>query len=292
MHKISIDFVAGSHGNFLEFVCNKFIGQLDLNFTPFNSLGSSHIKPRHYQDNRVFLADHYVLQRNVLCKKVIRITFNEDDLLLLSSVSFLRAGDANIDNDLLEHNTYSKLTNRFYKNLVVELNNAYPTHQISEQNPDCPRFVLREFFKFGFKDPKSHGLIKELEKLKYPPGHEIFDFAFRDFYDSTRFFNRMNDLAKWCDATIDNLDSLFEVHQTFLNHQLYKNDKTQADAVISCVQNKQQMLIPKLKLLQESYINGVLENIYNIEMPYEQLDYFSNTLDIVNLIDSHKKVIA
>jgi hypothetical protein len=290
MHQISIDFVAGSHGNFLEFVCNKFIGKLDLDFTPFKSSGSSHIKPKYYQESRIFLADHYVLQRNRLCKKIIRITFEEDDLLLLSSVSFLRAGDINIDNELLEHNTYNKLSNRYYKSLVVEINNAYPTHELSEQTPNCPRYILREFFKFGFKNPTSHGLIGELKKLKYSSEHQIFDFAFKDFYDATQFSNRINELAEWCNTTIDNIDYLTELHQTFLDRQLYKNDKIQADFIINCVQNKQQILIPKLKLLQESYINGVLENIYNIEMPFEQLIYFSNTLDIINYIKSHEEV--
>ena len=37
---IQIDFVAGSHGNFLEFVLNKLtLGDLIIDKTPFDSLG-------------------------------------------------------------------------------------------------------------------------------------------------------------------------------------------------------------------------------------------------------------
>ena len=118
MHQVSIDFVAGSHGNFLEFVCNKFIAKVDITFSPFNSLGASHVKTQDYIDNRVFLADHYVLQRHQLTRKIIRITFDKDDLLQLLSVCFLRAGNANIDHNLLEHNTYKKLNNINFKNLI------------------------------------------------------------------------------------------------------------------------------------------------------------------------------
>ena len=43
--KIYIDFIGGSHGNFLEFVCNVFIAKIKTaNFLPFNSAGASHNK--------------------------------------------------------------------------------------------------------------------------------------------------------------------------------------------------------------------------------------------------------
>jgi hypothetical protein len=74
MTQVSIDFVAGSHGNFLEFVCNKFLGKLDINFSPFNAAGASHIKSQSFLKNRLFVADHYVLKGCALTKKVIKIT--------------------------------------------------------------------------------------------------------------------------------------------------------------------------------------------------------------------------
>mgnify|MGYP003633370510 CR=1 FL=1 len=41
---ISIDFVPGSHGHFLEYVCNKYIMGQSIDFNPFNSIGASHAK--------------------------------------------------------------------------------------------------------------------------------------------------------------------------------------------------------------------------------------------------------
>jgi hypothetical protein len=89
----------------------------------------------------------------------------------------------------------------------------------------------------------------------------------------------------------DDLD-VFELeilHQEFVKRQIYKYDKTQADSIISSVQNKQEIPIAKLKLLQESYINGVLERMYNIEMPFKQLEYFSNTKEIINRQTSYSQ---
>jgi hypothetical protein len=41
---IYIDFVGGAHGNYLEFICNKFLAGVDCNELPFNALGASHDK--------------------------------------------------------------------------------------------------------------------------------------------------------------------------------------------------------------------------------------------------------
>ena len=281
MHQVSIDFVAGSHGNFLEFVCNKFLGKLDINFSPFNELGSSHVKTQSYLDNQVFRADHYVLNRYELTKKVIKITFEPDDLLALSSVCFLRAGETNIDINSLEQNTFFKLNNEFYKNLIEEINNAYPKITLSEQSPHCPRYILREFFKFGFRDYHTHGLLLKLKKMNYGLDHQVVDFAFKNFYNTEMFVDQIKALAKWYGTNIKNVDELVELHQQFLDKQIFKNSKIQADSVIDAVQQRKEILIPGLSLLQESYINGVLERMYNIEMPFAQPVYFSNTNEII-----------
>jgi hypothetical protein len=229
----------------------------------------------------VFLADHYVLQRHQLARKIIRITFDKDDLLQLSSVCFLRAGNANIDNNLLEHNTYNKLHNSYYKNLIKEITQSYPSIVLSADFPDCPRYILREFFKFGFRDYQTHGLLLELKKMNYNLDHQVFDFAFKKFYNTEMFVDQIKVLAKWCDTDVQSVDKLVELHQQFLDKQIFKNSKIQADSVISAVQQRQEMPISELSLLQESYINGILERMYNIEMPFEQPVYFSNTNEII-----------
>jgi hypothetical protein len=281
MTQVSIDFVAGSHGNFLEFVCNKFLGKLDINFSPFNAAGASHIKSQTFLKNRLFVADHYVLKGCALTKKVIKITFEPSDLLLLSSVCFLRAGDMKIDTDLLEHDTFNKLNNVYYRGLIKNITNAYPEISLSNESPDCPRHILREFFKFGFRHDATHGLISELDKMIYGSEHQVFDFEFKKFYNTQLFVSAMHDLAAWYGTTIDNVVDLEMLHQEFLKRQIYRYDKVQADSIISSVQNKQEIPIAKLRLLQESYINGMLENLYHIEMPFEQSEYFSNTKEII-----------
>ena len=54
---IYIDFQGGAHGNYLEYVCNRFLANIETNASPFDSLGASHIKK--YATPKQFSAWHY-----------------------------------------------------------------------------------------------------------------------------------------------------------------------------------------------------------------------------------------
>jgi len=54
---VPIDFVAGTHGHFLEFVLNKFFGITPFEAAPFTSLGTSHSVSKEYQQTRLFRAE-------------------------------------------------------------------------------------------------------------------------------------------------------------------------------------------------------------------------------------------
>ena len=122
-----IDFQGGAHGNYLEFICNKFLAKVKTAGLPFNSLGASHSKE--YTSDIVFKADHYFEYRGVKTEftnsKIISIQINHDDLLPLSSISSLRAGDYNINNNQLEINTYNKWNNENYKWTLDNLINGF-----------------------------------------------------------------------------------------------------------------------------------------------------------------------
>ena len=96
MQLVSIDFVAGCHGNFLEYMCNKFIAKLPITFSPFNNLGASHIRQNNYYKNAVFIAKHYSELSLPTENRIVKISYDCDDLLPLTSVCFLRAGNSNI----------------------------------------------------------------------------------------------------------------------------------------------------------------------------------------------------
>jgi hypothetical protein len=278
---ISIDFVAGTHGNFLEYVCNVHIFDLDVDYLPFNFLGASHLKTKKYLNNRFFVADHYSELQIPLNKKIITIKFDPDDLLSLTSNAFLKAGDSNIHNNELEVDTYNKLYNsKYFAHLIEQINSAYPKNKISKDKPDCPRHILREFFKFGFADPSLNGFTKKLEQLVYNHSYDTIDFHYKNFYNKDLFLEGITKISHWAGFQIK-IKGLENLWQEFFKRQIFKDDKTQCDKIIGCIKNSIEHPITNLTMLQESYINGILEKEFGIEMPFYQPVYFSNTREII-----------
>jgi hypothetical protein len=304
---IYIDFQGGAHGNYLEFVCNRFLANVPVNKpTPFSSAGTAHEKQ--YLSNPVFCCDHYSLLPDAIPdSKIISIQIIADDLLPLTSISLLRAGDFGLDNDLLEIDTYNKLVNipvyqwvldnlidSFFRDQIRESYNAvrgddWPdistleefnalpdwmrdecinVHhlellQLDENHPDCPRHILREFFKIGFKYPEQSGFMVLQKSMIYKSNPIIFPFG--AFYHSDRFLEELQKLAGKLGYTIADADGLLELHQAFLDRQPYKYSKRYCDELIDDVVNGKEFDLPKLDLLKESYITAKLEQAYGKE---------------------------
>lgn len=285
MNKIPIDFVAGSHGHFLEIVCNQEFGivKKENNFTP---LGTSHAKSSEYEQNKLFDADHWFERRpqEILeYPTVVSICFDKNDLLLLSSVSLLRAGDAKINNDHLEENTVTKLTNSYYQDVVVDIKKAYPFLDLSKDH--IPRNVLREYFKFGFRNPDANGYWLKQQQMMYHPSQQVIKFNFSSFYDIRLFTDELLHLSKKLKFDFKPDNEFYLRHEKFLNSNPFINHKRQCDYIIDKIKQQAHIDIPKLSLFQESYINGCLENIYNKEMPFHQDEYFTSTKDMLYYLE-------
>jgi hypothetical protein len=280
---IPIDFVAGTHGHFLEIVLNKFFNTALVNFDPFDDLGASHKVTNEYLDSRVFVAQHW-FERDVKklsqFDRVISIQFDQDDLLLVSSISLLRAGNTGIKNNLLEIDTVSKLNNKFYLSLLTEIITAYPG--TCDVNGSIPRNVLREFFKFGFADPCINGYWKKQQQMHYTT--PVFVFKFKAFYSKDLFVKSLLELQQFLKMPLKLNNEFEKLHQKFLAQIPYIDNQVQCDDIVLAVQSNQDQAIPALTLLQESYINAKIENIYKKEMPFHDLNYFTSTKDMLQYI--------
>jgi len=284
---IPIDFIAGSHGNFLETVLNKYFGIVEIDDT-FTATGTSHRKTNQYTQNKLFSANHwfqlYPADYLTQFDKLISIRFTQDDLLLLSSVSLLRAGDFNISNDCLEIDTRIKFNNQYYGRILNQIDNAYPF--LDKQNPCIPRNVLREFFKFGFKDPDLNGYWQLQKTMIYPTTADVCYVDFDSFYNIDKFVRQIKQVENFVGMKFDFSDEFYNHHQKFLNFIPYVNDKQTCDCIIDCVRQKINSDLPKLSLFQESYINGKLEQMFQKEMPFCSVDYFKSTADMLYYIEN------
>ena len=327
---IYIDFQGGAHGNYLEFVCNKFLAKIKTKGTPFNKLGASHSKK--YLEPKVFENAHYSFEppgntyKTPIANnsKVISIKLNNDDLLPLQSISLLRAGDRNIDPDQLEINTYNKWNNIHYQwvldNLIGsffqdQLTNSYNAvkdaswpdvstieefkklpywiqeecinmhnltlYELDSNNPDCPRNVLREFFKIGFKNPEHAGFIAQQKNMMYDSSNDVRIFPYSCFYDTDQFITELEKLASWLGYSFETTDEFVDLHNEFLSNQPYKHSKIYCDTILERIKNKEQFDFPKLNLLEESYLTAHIELCYNIELS-NNLQWFRSTREVFN----------
>lgn len=133
---IAIDFVPGTHGNFLSYICNRFIANIPVEYTdklPFNDLGAAHDPAAGYHDHQEFVAGHYYQINSVssINQPVVSIDYTEKDLLQITQICFLRAGDLAIDTDSLHINTYNKLDNDAYRAVLDNLVDSFGKNLVS-----------------------------------------------------------------------------------------------------------------------------------------------------------------
>jgi len=332
--RIDIDFVAGSHGNYLEFVLNKLLlGDAMRQDHPFSLSGASHNKPLEYRDTRIVFSDHYFITGGSDNDNIILIEFTGDDLLSLMSVSLDRAGDYGIIDNDLHVDTYKKLNNIHYRMVLDNILSKYneilgyndiksdswpeidtvedfynlPIHiirecqqefgftpkLINEHNPDIDRNILREFFKFGFKDTKINGLILQLNRMAqlYNKSANIYRFSYNNFYDYSKFQIEIRNIKDFFNLQFNEFD-LYNLHNLFLEKQNYKDLKIDTDCIIqSMLLNETINAVPALSLFQESYIDAVIENKFNIKLPLNRISYFHDTYDIVKFINKSQNEI-
>lgn len=283
---IEIDFIGGTHGNFLEFILNQSLSEKILP-NPFTNIGTSHIKP-YMPHTQPIQANHYT-ENSISLKSNNAIVIQVDEnanLLQIQSISLFRSGDFKISGESIIENAYNVLNNRFYKNLLSNLCESYNL-QLDKDNPSCPRHILREFFKFGFANRNINGLVVATNlcvKNLTSQGKRVYIFPVSSFYDFTKFANEIRKIEKFFDLTLNNFN-YYSLHNEFLSHLKYFiNLNFIPDQIIDAVAKKQEIEIPNLTVLQESYINGNLERIYKKEMPFMQKRYFTNTKKIIKYL--------
>jgi hypothetical protein len=331
MNPVYIDFVPGTHGHFLAYLCNRFNPESSAAakaLDPFNDLGASHNTSDAYQATQRFFNAHYYETEDISLRgSVISISFTEDDLLPLLSGSLLRAGNAGIDNDELQTDTYNKLANTFNKPLLEKLISGFsqgqikagydaikdptwpdinfaddyyalPKHiqdeceqqhgmtvfELSESRPHCPRNILREFFKFGFKRPEEHGLMLEQQRMVYTNSDKVIYIPFSAFYNANELGKEFYKLVKHFDLIWDPW-TLGSLQKKFASKQKYANSLIKCKQLLEFILDDKEMKIPKLSLLEESYIEAIIETQTGCSLPTNNVEWYTD----INELRSHFK---
>jgi hypothetical protein len=131
--------------------------------------------------------------------------------------------------------------------------------ELSSESPDCPRHVLREFFQIGFENPTKMGFIARQRDVVYSESCQLYMFPFSCFYDTNQFLIEIKKLIDWAQLSYNCQDRIIKIHEEFLSRQPYKDSKHKCDNLIEQLFKKNNIVLPKLDLLEEAYINAKLK---------------------------------
>lgn len=310
---ILIDYVPGSHGQFLAFVCNRFLTDLPrelLGDSPFTGYGTSHAPAQTYWDSWVFRSSHFYSGSNQFGIKldqwhgtVIKIDFEQADLHVLTATSFLRVADAGVYVDQLHQDTYHKLNNEMWQptlqqlqqlsvdNLVQSVqrvrDRTWPTvacwqdwdqmpqhikiecehlHHLTlwrfdAEHPDCPRWVLREYFRRSFDASNDNGIMGLLDRMQYPDQAKVFVFHFRDFYHTDEFIKAVDQLSDWLEMPVRDREEIRQLHRDFLARHHYRDMRARCDLALYKWTQNQDHDISTLDVIEQGWLECQIERI-------------------------------
>jgi len=302
---IQIDFQGGAHGNYLEFICNTLYGVTQgLPFNTAGASHSKQYvdKKVFYADHYSYLG--LQLDKKIVSIQIDEddlLPLNQISLLRAGDHgydnNYLEIDTYNKLNnynyqwvlDILIDGFFTNQVQQSYNNVKdlswpdihsIKDYNALPRHirleceqvhklelrELSADQPDCPRSVLREFFQIGFEHPEQQGFMHRQNTMLNYTDKEVHVFPYRCFYDTNEFVEQFKLLAEWVGIQYHQHDKIIEIHQEFLKRQPYAHSKPRCDAIVQDIINNRSTEDAR-DLLEEAYINAQLKK-YGYECRY------------------------
>jgi len=275
---IYIDFFGGTHGNFLDYSINA-LDDTVKKITPFNQVGASHNLYR----KPLALAQHFSFYNIPVpnIKKLISITVDLDDCLLVNLLNFSRAGDHNLNWYDIEIDFAKKVSGTVW---FDGFHQSLMNYGIDISKGDIvPRSNLRESLKYNFIDPDKNSLMMEIKKQKYL--ESSFLFPLKTFYCVDLYLNKLQEIVDHFQLpyTIDQ-DWYSNLWHTFISKNVVVDQVKQSTQVLDAVKSCTPMHIPLMTIAQEAWLDAQLENQFHKEMPADNDQWFTNTEDILKFL--------
>jgi hypothetical protein len=295
---IHIDFRGGAHGNYLEFVCNKIAGitvGTPFNAKGASHAKKYTGKKIFYADHYSFWPKPMVFDKIISIQIDTDDLLPLQQISLLRAGDYgydndlLEIDTYNKFNNIHYRQGLDTILKAFFKNQIrdsynavrdsswpdvntlTEFNNLPDSikqecidlhnltlFELSEDHPNCPRHVLREFFQIGFQEPDQHDFIVRQNQIQYDASKQVYQFEFKHFYNKHKFLQDIENIVKWAGLQYNQWQDIAQLHDEFLQNQPYKKSKDKCDKIIMELKNNNLIQIPKVDLLEEAYINAKL----------------------------------
>ena len=263
-----IDFYGGTHGNFLEYIINRYIFSIECckDFTPFNNLGTAHAK----NDN-----DAYIKDRKIVCRHFSAFgdKMSEDIPIIKIKVSkyyhpvavynaVLRAGDQFFDINELEKNTLAKLPIK-HEGLKAEIIRQLGNH-INYNRKDIRNF----FFSKLMHDEYSISLMNH----DIHPENKSLEIDVAVLFEFQKFTMMLGDIANFLNCRFAFDKTLYPLWLEFMSKNHGYNSFTKCSKIIDNIIQCQDYEF-KVNVLEEAYINFFIVKSFGV---YENLSCYEN----------------
>jgi hypothetical protein len=278
-----IAYQAGCHGNFLKFFLDKFSKLTpELNDLPFDSYGTSHKKINY---SKKFINYHpfehcesFFNENTPHCL----ITIDKKDLLFLQRMVYQRPANLNIKTN----EDYIKFPEYYFK-YFTEWKNIENLYK-NDFNNQCelPKFVLRDFLKMGFLDKDNNGYIKKNSKYFKNNLKNVYYMPLSSFWEEEEFLIQIKNLDKKFHLELDfnKIDEMLEIYKLFIKNLKIHDTKNRCDQIIDAIENKQDLNVKNLDVIEQAYIYAWIELKYTgIITPFTN-SFFESTKDINSYI--------
>lgn len=262
---IKIDYFAGMHGSFLEYVVNIFImrtvpSEADI----LTGLGTAHNTSDNYHENKVVYSHPYSIWNREFnsSDRVIRISadYNNDDLFFtILTNAVIRVDDRGFDG--------------YISNIRSNIVNSRAQHRNFWYDRLANRSSYRDMD--FFYNPN----------IFQPVPNDVFEFSYESFQSLPYFFKEMSRLAFWLDQTFYPCEELCSLWRRWIDKNQGVISSNKCSKILESIFSNNDSNID-CTVLEEAWLNFNLSKIsrtYEGEM-FSNDQYPSNTQYIHSLL--------
>ncbi len=280
------------HGHYLTYLIDRLSKKTPaIKSLPFNNIGNSHNKVDYSGFSHFVDATVHNQYKTLKDTNIIKILYG-NDILYHERTSMARGGDANRD----IHNAHKDISflktynNEFYE----KIRTLY-----SIDNDSVPKWLLRDAYKMGFLDwDKQGSVVTAKQDVKWieenlGKDNKIHYTEVNVFFTASNLITELQNLDKKFALDLD-FSEFGSIHEEFLARNKIFQTHQNTDVVLDALQNKQDINIPPLDIIQQAYVYAKLEKLHDfVVMPMTE-DFFKTTKEIsdyITLYPQHYKAM-
>lgn len=201
MYQAVIDYDPGTHGHFLEYVCNTYIFNSSISESFFFRTGSFHgiEHNEHYKQNKVVNSEHLsYYNKSADESKIIYIKHNPKfDLVLLK----------NIFHRCFSDNSISARSHDLDPDYVM---NWHLSQIVGSSKNHSPGLIKQDLFAKLME--RTHFQPEQVQH----PSKSVFNFDYGSFFDLADFLQQLQKLSVWLDQVLVVSPELIKLWQNFI----------------------------------------------------------------------------